>query len=151
MIEAHYQKFVSIFAKKFPKIFSLVFPCRKILKYLIAGGLATLTTLFSLYLFTEFLGVWYVISSIIASALGIAVSFFFQKFWTFRDQDLSRIKSQAFFYTVVMSINVAVNASGIFLLVHYLGLYYLLAQIIISAVIAITSFFIYGKLIFKKV
>ncbi|HEY9584330.1 MAG TPA: GtrA family protein [Candidatus Paceibacterota bacterium] len=151
MIEEKYQSLVLILAYHFPKIFKLAFPFRKIIKYLISGSIATLSTLITLYFCTDFLNIWYVASSAIASAVGIAVSFFFQKFWTFRDKSVDRIKSQALYYTVVMVTSIGLNALGIFLIVHYVRLHYLLAQIIVSGLIAVVSFFVYGRLIFKRV
>lgn len=151
MLEKKYQSTISIIVVKFPKLFNLVFPYRKIIKYVISGGLSALTILFVLYFFTDILGIWYVISSVIASISGVIVSFIFQKFWTFRNKSIDKIKSQLFFYAIITVINIAVNVYGVFALVDYFGLNYLVAQIIVVIIVTIASFFVYGKFLFKGV
>ncbi len=151
MFEKKYQSVVSILASRFPKFFELVFPYRKIIKYLISGGLAALSAFSSLYFLTEIIGLWYVLSSAIGSVAGLVVSFCFQKFWTFRDKGLGRIKSQVFFYITVLIVNSLLNAGGIFVLVHFLFINYLIAQIILIAAIAFGNFSVFNKFIFKRV
>jgi putative flippase GtrA len=150
MIENHYQSLVSWFRKKFPKIFDVIFPHRKIVKFVFSGGSAAAVTIISLFIFTDLFQIWYVVSSVIAFVIGFLVSFTFQKFWTFRDQRKDKIKSQATLYLISTLINLGLNTSGIFLLVHYLKFHYLIAQFFVGIAIACVTYFVYNKLIFNR-
>lgn len=150
MFEKKYQSAVSFFASNCPKTFWLVFPYRKILKYVISGGTAAAVTVSTLYFFTDIVGVWYVFSSVLGYVTGFGVSFTLQKFWTFGDKKTDKIKSQAFFYALTLSVNLILNTYGIYVFVQHLGFNYLVAQIIVGLLIACGSFFIYRNFIFKK-
>ncbi len=121
----------------------------KILRYVISGGMATVTNLFFLFIFTDLIGFWYVLSAVIAYLISFAVSFSMQKFWTFKDNSSDRIGSQAIWYISVTTANLGLNTLGIFLLVHYGHFHYLLAQLIVSLLIAIESYFVY-RLVFRS-
>lgn len=150
MLEKKYQRVLSIFAGRFPKLFQFIFPYRLVIKFVFSGGLAALVTVVTLYFFTDIVGLWYVASSVIGFLAGFGISFILQKFWTFRDHSTDKIKSQTFFYFITIVCNLIINTYGIYVFVHYLGLFYIVAQIIVGLLIACVSYFIYGKLIFKK-
>ncbi len=121
----------------------------KIMRYVISGGMATITNVLFLYIFTDLIGFWYVLSAVIAYLISFIVSFTMQKYWTFRDSSNDRMNSQILFYVILNIVNLGLNTLGIFLFVHFGHIYYLLAQIIVSVLIATESFFIY-RLVFKS-
>lgn len=123
----------------------------KIFRYIISGSIAAIVNLFFLYLFTEMFGVWYVISAMISFLISFVVSFSLQKFWTFENRAVDQIRGQILFYFIITVINLGINTSGIFLLVDYVQIHYLIAQIIISALIAIESFVVYHFVFKDKV
>jgi putative flippase GtrA len=121
----------------------------KIMRYIISGGMATVTNVLFLFIFTDLFGFWYVLSAVIAYLISFIVSFTMQKYWTFRDSSNDRMNSQIVSYIILNIVNLGLNTLGIFLFVHYGHVYYLLAQIIVSVLIAIESFYIYS-LVFKS-
>ncbi len=133
-----------------PGIYNIIDKNKIIAKYLISGGTAAVTDLGLLFIFTDLIGLWYVISAALAFAVAFFVSFFLQKFWTFRDDRKDKIQAQIVVCLVIGLINLGVNSYGMYLLVEYLSLWYLLAQIIMGASIAVYSFLIYKFLIFSK-
>lgn len=133
-----------------PKLLDLIYKYKQIIKYLFAGGLAALTDFAILFLLVDVIHIWYVTSSVLAFAIAFGVSFYLQKFWTFRDGDLDKIYKQLAVYLAVGLANLGLNTLFIYILVDKFGLWYMLAQVLISGVIAIWSFLIYKFLIFKK-
>jgi glycosyltransferase involved in cell wall biosynthesis/putative flippase GtrA len=121
----------------------------KLLRYLFSGGTAAVADLVLLYVFTDIAGLWYVLSSVLAFLIAFVISFVLQKFFTFQDHGLDGVRSQALVYFVVTSTNLGINTIMIYAFVHYGGWHYIPAQIATSIVIAIESFIVYGKLIFK--
>ncbi|HRY52909.1 MAG TPA: glycosyltransferase [Candidatus Portnoybacteria bacterium] len=121
----------------------------QVVKFLISGGTATLVGFIALYAFTEFAGIWYLFSVVLAFIFSFIVSFTLQKFWTFDDRRTEKMHHQAFFYLLTTLTNLLLNLLIVFLLVEKAGLWYMLAQFIAEAVIAVESFLVYKFAIFK--
>lgn len=122
----------------------------KVFRYVISGGIATFVDFIFLYFFTDFLHIWYLLSAIVAFILAFFVSFFLQKYWTFGDDSSDRVHKQMIIYLSVAGTNLCVNTLLMYLFVHYVNLHYMVAQFIISGFIAISSFFIFREVVFKK-
>lgn len=120
------------------------------LRFVISGGTVALTELSLLYVFTDVFHIWYLFSLIIAFSCSFVLSFLLQKFWTFKNKATDKVHFQAVVYLLVALMNLVLNACLLYILVQFVGVWYLLAQAVISAVIAIWSFLIYKFLIFKK-
>ncbi|MFA6404787.1 MAG: GtrA family protein [Candidatus Paceibacterota bacterium] len=122
----------------------------KVVRYLISGGTAAFTNILLLYLFTEIFGIWYIASAAMAFSIAFIVSFTLQKFWTFQDVSKDQIHRQAMVYLTVALFNLFINTGLLYMQVEYLGIHYIVAQLIASVFIAVESFFIYQIFIFKK-
>ncbi len=133
-------------------IFSVIVPYKyqQVVRYLIAGGTAAATDIILLYVFTSLLHIWYLISTVLAFLIAFIVSFLLQKYWTFADGANAAWKSQALKYLVITSTNLGLNTLLMYFSVDYLHIHYLFAQIIVSGLIAIESYFIYQIFVFKK-
>ena len=123
----------------------------KVVRYIISGLMATLTNVILLFIFTDIFGIWYLFSTIISFIISFFVSFSMQKYWTFQDQRQDRVRLQMFLYLLVTTTNLSLNTFGVFLFVHYGGVHYLLAQIVVSILIGVESFFVYRWMFKNKV
>lgn len=122
---------------------------KRYVKFVVSGITATLTHFVILFTLTE-LGLWYVASASIGFVFAFLVSFHMQKFWTFRDASRERMMKQMMIYFTVAASGMALNASGMYALVEYFGLYYLLAQVVMSVFIAVGNYLMYRFVIFNK-
>jgi len=120
-------------------------------KYIISGSMSAVVNLSILYFFTEIIGWWYLASSIMAFTLSTIVSFLFQKFWTFRDNNLKRIKIQFFIYGSLAVFNFILNPIFLYILVEAAGVWYMLGQVIVLSVLALGSYIINKSVTFKKI
>ena len=123
----------------------------QVFRFLLSGGTALGTDLVLLYLFTDIFGIWYLISAVAAFILAFGVSFTLQKYWTFGDHSREGLHMQIGAYFLVAIINLTLNTLLVYIFVEWISLYYILAQILASALIAIESFFIYQSFIFQKI
>ncbi len=121
----------------------------KILKYIISGGTAAFINIFLLYLLIEWIHYPYLRSSVFSFVVSFFVSFILQKFWTFNDNSKDGAKKQLAIYLLVAITNLGVNTLFVYLLVEYIKIWPVWAQIISGASIALYSFFIY-KFIFYE-
>ena len=131
-------------------IIKLLWNYKRLVKYIIAGGTAAVTDLFLLFLFHDIFRINVIISATLAFVIAFFVSFYLQKFWTFRDNSKNKIKQQMGTYFLVGTANTAINAWAMDLLVNRWHIWYLLAQVIVAGSIALYSFVIYKFFIFEK-
>jgi putative flippase GtrA len=122
----------------------------RLIRYVISGGTAALIDLILLYICTDLLHWWYLISAVVAFVIAITASFFLQKFWTFEDRGTGRMHRQAALYAAVSVVNVGVNTFLMYAFVDMLHIHYLLSQILASGIIALASFFVYRRFIFRE-
>lgn len=123
---------------------------QRLLRYLVAGGIAATVDLGLLYVFTDIFLIHYLASAIFAFILTFFVSFTLQKFWTFQDGTTDRMHVQATIYFLVALVNLALNTALMYLFVDILGLWYMAGQFFASGLLAFESFFVSRHLIFKK-
>jgi len=145
-----YRKSKSFFYSLFPNFFRKFRDYKIFAKYIISGCTAAVTDLVLLYIFTDILHIWYLLSAILAFIIAFFVSFYLQKYWTFRDNSRDKIYTQMSLYFLVGIINLSINTGGMYILVDKFNIMYILAQIMMGALIAVSSFLIYRFIIFKK-
>ncbi len=121
-----------------------------IVKFVISGGAAAATNLGLLYVFTDIFGVYYLVSACLSFLIAFFVSFFLQKYWTFRDKSRDRLYSQMAVYFITVFGGMLANAGLMYLSVEWLGIWYMLAQVIVGAVLAVANFLVYRFVVFKK-
>ena len=114
-----------------------------------AGGVVGVSAFYiSMYVLTEFLGVWYIISATIAWVLNWGCNFLMQKFWTFGNKDSKAVPKQLTAY-FGMAIGFWLGGTvALYLLVEYGHLHYLVAQIIIMVITSMISYVVTSR-IFK--
>lgn len=124
---------------------------RRISRFLIVGSVSVFTYYAFLLGLTEYVGVWYITSAIIAFVAYYCVNFLSQKFWTFKDKDTKAINRQLAKFTVMAIGNWILNTTLLFLMVEYLGMWYLLAQAILTIVVSAIAYILFKHWIFRSV
>lgn len=102
----------------------------------IGSFMATIVDVTTLYLLTEFLNVYYVISAGIASGLGAVVGFTVLRIWAFKQTD-KPIAAQAIKYAMVSLLILILNMGGIYIVTEHLGLQYMISKLVIAFFIGI--------------
>ncbi len=122
----------------------------QIFKFLIAGGFAFTVNIIVLYVLTDILHIYYLISTVLAFLVAFNVSFFLQKSWTFGDNSRDNLHVQIPLYLGMQVANLVLNTGLMYAFVEYLHIWYILSQIIITSVLATVIFLINKKYIFKE-
>ncbi|MBU4142565.1 GtrA family protein [Patescibacteria group bacterium] len=123
---------------------------KEIVKFIISGGTAALTNLSLFYFFTDILGIWYLLSSVLSFVVSFFVSFYLQKFWTFGDTNKEALYKQMVLYLLMAFFNLIINTAAMYVLVDFFKVWYMLAQFFITAIIALWNFIVYKFFIFKR-
>lgn len=134
-----------------PKCTHVFINYRQKILYLFSGGISAVVDVSVLYILTDIAGLWYLLSTVIGFLCGLTVSFFLQKFLTFRDPRMEVIAIQALWAFIYLSaLNLFANVVLMYVLVDVIGWGYIYSRIIIGIAAAFASYFIYKILIFGK-
>jgi putative flippase GtrA len=119
-------------------------------RYVCAGGTVALISVLMVYFFTDIVGLWYIGSAVCASVVSVMVSFVLQKFWTFSKRGHKDTARELMLFFGNTFLNFLTNIILLYVLVEYAHVWYVGAQIIALAVIAVLNFFMYRYIIFPK-
>jgi FkbM family methyltransferase len=117
-------------------------------RFVVAGVIATGTNIGLLYVLTDLVGLWYLLSVVIAFTIATAVGFLLQKFWAFFHNADSRIPHEILIFISNNLLGLLFDAAGLYILVEYMGVWYIAAQFFLLAFIAVWNFFVYRFVIF---
>lgn len=125
---------------------------KQLIKFIIAGGIASSVQLGLFYVFVQIMGQHlYLTATSLAFIFALMVSFTLQKFWTFADKETEFIKKQFTIYGMVALTNLFLNAGIMYYLVDIVQIWYIFAQIISMGILAIGSFIFHGKITFNNI
>ncbi|WP_292370040.1 GtrA family protein [Methanoregula sp. UBA64] len=116
---------VQILAKKIPPRL----PLGTLISFLQVGIIASLVDLGLLYVFTEYFGIWYLLSAAASYICGMIVSYTLNKRFTFHNVNKQYIW-QFFLFAIVSTSGLIVNISVMFFAVTFFSIYYLYAKVI---------------------
>lgn len=120
----------------------------RVFKFLVTGGTSALLNIAIVYGATEYLGVWYGLSLVIAGIIAGVFNFIVQKLWVFKEYSRDRVARQLTHYAVAALSNIALNELLLIIAVEVFGLWYMGAHIGIQIILACLNFFLY-RTIFK--
>ncbi len=135
------KKIYSDLENRFPRL-------HRIGRFVTTGVLATSANILIVFLLTHFLHVWYLISSITGFLLSFIISFYLQKFWTFKHQKRERIKQEFALFFIFILAALGLNTFLVFIFVEHAGFHYLIAQIAAGFFVAIMNYFSYKNFVF---
>lgn len=123
---------------------------KQILRFGVVGGTAFLIDYGVLFCLTEFAGFNYLVSACISFIVSVIYNYVLSILWVFdARQDRSKTAELAVFIGLSV-VGLGLNQLGMWLLVDLAGIYYMLAKIVVTAVVMVYNFitrkiFIEGK------
>jgi predicted glycoside hydrolase/deacetylase ChbG (UPF0249 family)/putative flippase GtrA len=143
-----YQKVMKEFGcEKGAECYSLVLQKTR---FILAGLSATVTNLLVLYVSTEYVKMWYMASAVLAYIAATSISFYLQKYWTFHQGSRPYSKKEMALFFGNSSLAIVFSVYGLWLLVEHVGIWYMAAQIILIACIALWNFIFFKTYLFKS-
>jgi putative flippase GtrA len=114
---------------------------KQFFKFLIIGVLNTLINLSVLYLCTDILKIYYMISAVIAFLFAVTNSFILNKIWTFEEKlSYNPVEKYIKFFTISL-IALSINLGILYSLTEFLHIHYLFSQLIAVGANFIINFF----------
>ena len=124
------------------------------MKTFIKANAASVIASFCDYLFTiilkELLNADTVVASICGTTAGGIINFFISRYWVFNAHN-SSIHFQGKRYLAAWAGNLLLNSLGVYVLIKYAGLYYIIAKVITSVTVAVAyNYPLQKKYVFKN-
>ena len=120
------------------KIMFLVDRHKLFIKYSVVGGIAAVIDFGVLYVLTDFLGVYYLISATISFILSALTNYFLNRTWTFRSRG-RKMRQIPIFFTIA-TIGLILNNFILYWGVEFLGLWYIFSKMIATGIVLIWNF-----------
>jgi len=122
---------------------------KRFIKSQINSAISTLLDFCVTIFLTEYIGVWYVLSSATGTFLGGCCNYTLGRHWVFGVIPANRIKL-LFRYLFFWIINFTINVSSVFLLTNYLNFNYMFSKVIVAIVFGVfVNYYLQKKIVYK--
>jgi putative flippase GtrA len=121
----------------------------QLFRYLFVGGAAFIIDFLSLYILTDFFGIYYLISAAIAFILGLFVNYFLSISWVFNKRKLNNRTFEFGIFALIGIVGLGLNEVFIWFFTQELQIYYLLSKIFATVIILFWNFFVRKFLLFR--
>lgn len=111
----------------------------QVLKFGVVGGTAFLIDASLLYVLTEFLGVYVLISSVISFLVSLIFNYLLSIFWVF-DVSKKQTVKDVLFFAFLSVIGLGVNQIVMYLGVEIFHIYYMLCKVIATFIVMVYNF-----------
>jgi len=105
----------------------------QLFRYFISSGLSLVFDFFTLYLFTDVLHVYYLISAVMSYSIGMVINYYISVHWVFKTRAYAQ--SREFLIFVVIGIlGLGINVGILWVWTSLLGLYYLAGRVVSAGI-----------------
>ncbi|MDR3223732.1 MAG: GtrA family protein [Methanobrevibacter sp.] len=118
-------------------------------RYAFVGGVAFLVDFGFLYILTEYLKIFYLLSATISFLIGLIVNYILSLIWVFNKRKLNNRINEFIVFALVGIIGLGLNNFIIYYLTTFLSVYYLFSKIISQVFVLLWNFFLRRYTLFK--
>ena len=118
-------------------------------RYLFVGGAAFIVDFLSLFILTDFFGIYYLISAAIAFILGLIANYFLSISWVFNKRTLKNRHFEFGIFAVIGIVGLGLNEVFIWFFTQDLQVYYLISKIFAAIIILFWNFFARKYILFR--
>jgi len=109
-------------------------------RYGIVGGIAAVVNIGMLYVFTEFLGLHYIFSNILAFTLGLITNYILSVRYVFSKERKKDKKFEFIVHVMIGIIGLCLDTLLVYLFTDKVDLYYMTSKIISTAIVFVYNF-----------
>ena len=118
-------------------------------RYLFVGGAAFIVDFLSLFILTDFFGIYYLISAAIAFILGLVANYFLSISWVFNKRKLNKRHVEFGVFALIGVVGLGLNEVFIWFFTQDLQIYYLISKMIAAVIILFWNFFARKLMLFR--
>src|SRR3989344_967738 len=109
-------------------------------KFCLVGLIGTFINIFILYILTEYFYLYYIISALFAFIVAVTANFIFNKIWTFGEKIHERMLKKYVHFFLVSLTALSVNLFFLYIFTEFLGIYYIVSQIMAIGIALMVNF-----------
>jgi putative flippase GtrA len=121
----------------------------QLFRYVFVGGAAFIVDFGSLFVLTDFFGVYYLVSAAIAFILGLIVNYMLSISWVFNNRKLDSSTLEFGVFSLIGIVGLGLNEVFIWFFTAEVGFYYLISKIISAIIVLFWNFFARKYVLFK--
>ena len=118
-------------------------------RYLFVGGAAFIVDFLSLFVLTDFFGIYYLISAAIAFILGLVANYLLSISWVFNKRKLNKRHIEFGVFALIGIVGLGLNEVFIWFFTQDLQIYYLISKILAAVIILFWNFFARKFILFR--
>lgn len=109
-------------------------------RYIFVGGLAAVVNIGMLFVFTNFLRLYYIISNILSFLLGLLTNYILSKKYVFQEKTNISFISEFIIYTIIGVIGLLIDTLFIWFFTDLCGIYYMISKILSTGIVFVWNF-----------
>ena len=113
----------------------------QVFRYILVGGAAFLVDCISLFILTQYFGIFYLISAALAFILGLAVNYLLSVRWVFNNRKLEKRSFEFGIFAIIGIVGLALNEFFIWFFTQDIQIFYLYSKILAAVIILFWNFF----------
>jgi len=113
---------------------------KEFIKFATVGGIGTLINIIILYLLTEKVGIYYMISAVFSFIVAMSSNFILNKIWTFGENVRYGIGKKYLKFATVSISALIVNLIFLYIFTEVFGIYYIVSQVLAILIALIINF-----------
>jgi putative flippase GtrA len=113
----------------------------QLFRYILVGGVAFLVDFTSLFILTQYFGIFYLISAALAFILGLAVNYLLSVRWVFNNRKLERRSFEFGIFVIIGIVGLGLNEFFIWFFTQDIQIFYLYSKILAAVIILFWNFF----------
>ena len=122
----------------------------QLIRYGFVGGIAFVADYFSLYAFTEYIGIPYLVSAAIAFMIGLTVNYVLSNIIVFTTHRLQNKWLEFAIFAIIGVIGLGLNELIMYCASELIGLHYMISKLISTALVFFWNFFARKLTLFYK-
>lgn len=122
----------------------------QLFRYFWVGGFAFLLDYVTLFLFTEYVGVDYLLSAAIAFTLGLVANYLLSIAWVFHDSRLNNKKAEFVIFAVIGLVGLVLNEFVMYICSDFLNIHYMVSKLCSTGIVFFWNFFGRKYILFTK-
>ena len=112
----------------------------QLFRYVWVGGVSFFIDYISLFIFTEYLHINYLISAAFAFILGLTTNYLLSTIWVFNNSRLNNKFTEFTIFSIIGIIGLGLNEIIIYICSEFLNLYYMISKLVSTVVVFFWNF-----------
>lgn len=109
-------------------------------RYLFVGGFAAIVNIGMLFIFTDLLHLYYIMSNVLSFVLGLIVNYLLSKKFVFQEETSISQSKEFIIYAIIGIIGLGLDTLFVWLFTDITKIYYMISKLISTAIVFIWNF-----------